>query len=157
MKAMKTKTLNTACTILVFIGMTATVISQESSTDFLEGNSSEMQNMVSFTAQYIEGKAYLNWNVTDTCGKCVYYVERSEDGINFETIAIKKGLPSPGDKKLSYSFIDKYPKIVYSFYRIKRVGENEEISFSWVEIIYNDNSLQTLSNDLASTDILPIK
>ena len=115
--------------------------------EFQQSNSYDMQNLISFSAQFINGKAYLNWSVSDTCGKCVYYVERSDNGILFETISVKTGLPSPGNFKLGYSFTDNNPKIIYSFYRIKRIDESGVVTTSWIEIIYNDSSLQTISND----------
>ena len=163
MKTILSKTsLTKASTILLlncaaFVNAKSQVTANNLSVEFQQNNSSNMTNLTDFRAQFINGKTYLNWSVTDTCGECIYYVERSEDGITFESIGVKTGFPSPGTMKLGYSFTDNNPKIVYSYYRIKRVDGNGQISTSWIEIIYNDSSLQTIGNDLAQNLLITEK
>lgn len=119
---------------------------------FQQNNASTISNLVNFSADFADGKVYLNWSMSADCGNCTYYIERSEDGIIFEVIGIKKGLPSPADQALSYSFTDKNPLIVYSFYRIRKVDSSTNSStVSWVEIIYNSNTLETLNVNTSET------
>ncbi|MEW6469818.1 MAG: hypothetical protein AB1458_12890 [Bacteroidota bacterium] len=104
---------------------------------------STLPGLSQFNTHYLDGKTYITWNVTDTSGQCVYYIERSEDGIVFQTIAVKKGFPSAAGQELSYSYIDMSPLPLYSFYRIKRIDQNGETT-SWISVVYNHDSLQQM-------------
>lgn len=69
---------------------------------------------------YNSGKVYLNWVTKPNSGDCVYVVERSVDGDEYEPVGLKEGIGSPIE--LLYSWIDNQPKEGTSYYRIKQVN-----------------------------------
>ena len=69
---------------------------------------------------YNSGKVYLNWVTKSNSGDCVYVVERSVDGDEYEPVGLKEGIGSPIE--LLYSWIDNQPKEGASYYRIKQVN-----------------------------------
>ena len=76
--------------------------------------------LVKQTATFNSGKVYLNWITKANSGDCVYVVERSIDGDEYEPVGLKEGIGSPIE--LLYSWIDNNPKEGTSFYRIKQVN-----------------------------------
>jgi hypothetical protein len=72
------------------------------------------------TMVYNSGKVYLNWVVPANSNDCVYVVERSIDGDEYEPVGLKEGIGSPIE--LLYSWIDNQPKDGQSFYRIKQIN-----------------------------------
>jgi hypothetical protein len=66
------------------------------------------------------GKVYLNWVVKANSSDCVYVIERSLDGDEYEPVGLKEGIGSPIE--LLYSWIDNQPKEGASFYRIKQIN-----------------------------------
>ena len=69
---------------------------------------------------YNSGKVYLNWVTKANSNDCVYVVERSVDGDEYEPVGLKEGIGSPIE--LLYSWIDNQPKEGASYYRIKQVN-----------------------------------
>jgi hypothetical protein len=66
------------------------------------------------------GKVYLNWVTKVNSSDCVYVIERSVDGDEYEPVGLKEGIGSPIE--LLYSWIDNSPKEGESFYRIKQIN-----------------------------------
>jgi hypothetical protein len=66
------------------------------------------------------GKVYLNWITKSNSADCVYVIERSTDGDEYEPVGLKEGIGS--QIELLYSWIDNNPKEGASFYRIKQVN-----------------------------------
>ena len=75
--------------------------------------------LVKQTVVYNSGKAYLNWITKSNSNDCVYVIERSVDGDEYEPIGLKEGFGSPIE--LLYSWIDSDPKEGTSYYRIKQI------------------------------------
>jgi len=76
--------------------------------------------LVKQTAVFNSGKVYLNWVTKANSNDCVYVVERSIDGDEYEPVGLKEGIGSPIE--LLYSWIDNAPKEGTSYYRIKEVN-----------------------------------
>ena len=76
--------------------------------------------LVKQTIVFNSGKVYLNWVTKPNSGDCVYVVERSVDGEEYEPVGLKEGYGSPIE--LLYSWIDNEPKEGTSYYRIKQVN-----------------------------------
>lgn len=110
----------------------------------------EAYELKTIKATPANGKVYINWTVTDATGKCVYVVERSGDGINYEKVYAKKGAPSPGSNSLMFSFIDEKPLQGKSYYRVQRVGLNGPAYTSTVDV----NSTPTAGNASVTTSSL---
>jgi hypothetical protein len=71
------------------------------------------------------GKVYLNWVVKSNSEDCIYVVERSSDGIEYEPVGLKEGIGSP--LELLYSWVDTKPESGDTFYRIKQINEEGKL------------------------------
>jgi hypothetical protein len=88
---------------------------------FAQGTTdSKNLDLMKQTVVFNSGKVYLNWVTPSNSSDCVYVIERSEDGDEFEPVGLKEGIGSPIE--LLYSWIDNNPKEGESFYRIKQVN-----------------------------------
>ena len=68
------------------------------------------------------GKVYLNWVAKGNSTDCIYVIERSADGIEYEPVGLKEGIGSP--LELLYSWVDTKPVTGTTQYRIKQI-DNE--------------------------------
>jgi hypothetical protein len=84
-----------------------------------------------------EGSVYLKWYVKDKNNNRVYLVERSSDGIKFETAGAVKAFGGKYDFLILNCFNDKQPIEGYSYYRIAALGEFGEKEYSAVNLVYN--------------------
>jgi hypothetical protein len=82
-------------------------------------NGSNKLQLVKQNLVYNSGKVYLNWIVKGNSSDCVYVIERSIDGDEYEPIGLKEGVGSPIE--LLYSWIDNSPKEGASYYRLKQI------------------------------------
>ena len=82
--------------------------------------------LVKQTVVYNGGKVYLNWVVPSNSPDCIYVIERSLDGIEYEPLGLKEGIQSP--LELLYSWIDTKPMEGLAHYRIKRVNNDGEVT-----------------------------
>ena len=73
------------------------------------------------TIVYNSGKVYLNWLSKANSNDCIYVIERSIDGIEFEPVGLKEGIGSTVE--LLYSWVDTKPVNGTSQYRIKQVND----------------------------------
>ena len=71
------------------------------------------------------GKVYLNWIAKSNATDCIYVVERSEDGDDFEPVGLKEGVGSPVE--LLYSWVDIKPLHGTAYYRIKQVNDEGKL------------------------------
>jgi hypothetical protein len=82
--------------------------------------------LVKQTLVYNSGKVYLNWVVPGNSPDCIYVVERSLDGVEFEPMGLKEGIQSP--LELLYSWVDTKPMEGMAHYRIKRVNNDGDVT-----------------------------
>jgi hypothetical protein len=75
---------------------------------------------------YNSGKVYLNWVVPGNSPDCIYVIERSLDGVEFEPLGLKEGIQSP--LELLYSWVDTKPMEGMAHYRIKRVNNDGDVT-----------------------------
>jgi hypothetical protein len=118
----------TAILFLLLLGAT-TLFAQTAETKAKDSNTLEFvkQSMV-----FNSGKVYLNWVIPANSNDCVYVIERSVDGDEFEPVGLKEGIGSPIE--LLYSWIDNQPREGESFYRIKQINMEGKLmakSDSW--------------------------
>jgi hypothetical protein len=94
--------------------------------------------LLSFNADKKENTAYLTWSTTNSDNSATeFIVERSTDGINFNTI----GIVSVGFLKngtIEYEFIDEMPENLYNYYRIKLLENDGSYSYSDNKVLYFD-------------------
>jgi len=77
-------------------------------------------NLARLNGKYIAGSSNLNWNVMNNTQVQYFEIERSEDGINFETIA-KLYPTNPTRSSMQYSYNDPNSETGRKFYRIREV------------------------------------
>ena len=78
-----------------------------------------------FTKQTIvfnSGKVYLNWIAKPNAIDCIYVIERSTDGDEYEPVGLKEGIGSPIE--LLYSWVDNKPATGTVQYRIKQINND---------------------------------
>ena len=75
--------------------------------------------LVEFTAKYTGEVVNLKWETASEINNDYFSIERSNDGVNFETVATIKGANNSTINK-AYSFIDESPLFGTSFYRLKQ-------------------------------------
>ncbi len=86
--------------------------------------------LISFEANvYKEDQVKLDWVTAAEVNNAFYAIERSSDGVNFETIANLDGAGNSSDL-LYYSFVDANPINGTSFYRLKQTDYSGEFDFS---------------------------
>ncbi len=72
------------------------------------------------TAVFNSGKVYLNWVAKAHSDDCIYVIERSLNGDEFEPVGLKEGIGSP--LELLYSWVDSKPVAGTTLYRIKQIN-----------------------------------
>lgn len=103
--------------VLVFAAMS--VVAQEPAVAIKQPGKLEFvkQNVV-----FNSGRVYLNWVAKGNSNDCIYVIERSIDGNEFEPVGLKEGIGS--QLELLYSWVDTKPVTGTSQYRIKQI-DNE--------------------------------
>jgi hypothetical protein len=74
------------------------------------------------TVVYNSGKVYLNWIAKSNSIDCIYVIERSQDGIEYEPVGLKEGIGSPIE--LLYSWVDTKPSTGTAHYRVKQINND---------------------------------
>lgn len=67
-----------------------------------------------------DGKVYLKWIVNGEKENCFFYIQRSTDGKNFETIALKQAVGNSAKLDLLYCYTDQKTPDKTTYYRIAR-------------------------------------
>ena len=76
------------------------------------------------------GEALLSWYVSDSLNNDLFEVERSEDGIHFNTLGSVLYPYSTSSTDVEYKFTDKEPRNGVNFYRLKQVRSAGNIFYS---------------------------
>jgi hypothetical protein len=74
---------------------------------------------------YNSGKVYMNWVTKANSSDCIFVIERSVDGIEFEPVGLKEGIGSP--LELLYSWVDTKPVTGTVHYRIKEINNDGKL------------------------------
>ncbi len=74
---------------------------------------------------YNAGKVYFNWIVKANSEDCIYVIERSTDGNEYEPVGLKEGIGSP--LELLYSWVDTKPANGTAHYRIKQIDNDGKL------------------------------
>lgn len=106
-------------TVSVFAQAPATATSATSTT-ISSGKTPGKLEFVKETIVFNSGKVYLNWVAKENSEDCIYVIERSSDGKEFEPVGLKEGIGSP--LELLYSWVDTKPMTGTSQYRIKQIN-----------------------------------
>jgi hypothetical protein len=101
--------------------------------------------LVSFTANNDDNeRVIINWTSAQEIGNSYYTIERSKDGVSFESIGARDGA---GDSNalLSYQFIDTNPLNGQSFYRLKQTDFDGSFEFSEMKRVFLERPEESAS------------
>jgi hypothetical protein len=126
-----------ACAIAV-ASIGTTIAQQASSNPLVQSGLHNTANINNYTAVYNSGKVFVNWTAKNESNDCIYIVERSADGSNFESVGVKEGVAS--DMELFYSWMDSTPPSGFAYYRVKKITHDGLQLFSATGTILNQGS-----------------
>jgi hypothetical protein len=89
-----------------------------------------VDNFLSFSPVYVEGKTYLRWLVENDKKDGVFIVERSADGEKFDALGFKDRVGTDKNVNLFYSWVDDAPPAGAAHYRIMQVGVDHTFNYS---------------------------
>ncbi|MFL5730390.1 MAG: T9SS type A sorting domain-containing protein [Cytophagaceae bacterium] len=92
-----------------------------------------------FNASLVESKVYLTWSTASEKNNNVFAVQRSSDGIHFETIGYVQGAGVSSTVK-NYHFTDPSPLSGLSYYRIGQMDFDGAVSYSTMKTISHESS-----------------
>ncbi|MCB9173632.1 MAG: T9SS type A sorting domain-containing protein [Flavobacteriales bacterium] len=90
--------------------------------------------LLDFSAEYLDKKVQLDWITETEINNDFFTVERSIDGVIFETVSIIKGAGN-SNNRLTYSSKDLKPKKGTSYYRLKQTDYDGKYSYSSIESV----------------------
>jgi len=97
---------------------------------------------IAVSAKLIDKQIQVNWKVSNELQILNYKIERSADGINFNTIGDQ--ISNGNSALISYDYIDATPFNWVNFYRIKSIGIGGEIQYSKIVKIQSANAKEEI-------------
>ena len=109
--------------VLLFVMVFATVstFAQPVPAKAVENQDPKKLELAKQTIVFNAGKVYINWIAKADAPDCIYVIERSAAGKDFEPVGLKEGISSP--LELLYSWVDTKPASGELQYRIKQINE----------------------------------
>lgn len=98
--------------------------------------------LVAFTGETAGSENHLFWTTASEINSDVFLVQRSLEGLDFETIGTVDGARF-STTELNYSFIDEFPANGINYYRLKQVDFDGSVDYS--RIISLSNTITTSS------------
>ncbi len=104
-----------------------------------------------YTTVYNSGKVFLNWSAVNEQADCIYIIERSSTGTEFDAVGVREGIGT--SVELFYSWIDNEPPAGFSYYRIKKITKDGTQFFSATNSVINQgSSFKPLDNQARKTE-----
>lgn len=100
--------------------------------------SQQATSIFNYTTVYNSGKVFLNWTAKDEPADCIYIVERSSDGRQFESVGVKEGIGT--NVELFYSWMDQAPPAGFAYYRVNKITKDGTQFYSATNTIINQGS-----------------
>jgi hypothetical protein len=119
----------------------ANAVGQEARTTAMvsaSANSQQETNIYNYTSVYNSGKVFINWTAKNESTDCIYIVERSSDGRQFESVGVKEGIGT--NVELFYSWMDQTPPAGFAYYRVKKIVKDGTQFFSATNTVINQGS-----------------
>jgi hypothetical protein len=101
-------------------------------------NNQVEMNIYNYNTIYNSGKVFLSWTSKNESEDCVYVVERSNDGRDFQPVGVKEGIGA--EIELYYSWIDQTPPAGFGYYRVKKITKEGTQMYSAVNSVINQAS-----------------
>src|SRR5690606_21265396 len=86
-------------------------------------------NLTRFNAQKQNGKAVLTWETAQEQNTALFEIERSTDGILFETLGQVRASGNSSEVK-HYTYTDRQPAAGGNYYRLKMVDQDQKTNYS---------------------------
>lgn len=96
----------------------------------------------SFEARFLNGIVKLDWVTVTETNNAWFTIERSEDGLHFDSLFSLEGAGISMEVK-RYHEIDEYPLPGRSYYRLRQTDYDGLYTFSNVVMVYNPNVAET--------------
>lgn len=93
--------------------------------------------LIRFSGVPSDNKVILNWSTSSEENNEGFYVERSRDGLSFESIGFISGKGNSNEVH-HYDFVDQRPNLGYNFYRLKQVDYDGQFEYSNIISVFND-------------------
>jgi hypothetical protein len=93
-----------------------------------------LEILTSFTGQCTDGEVLLNWTTASEFNSQAFLVQRSEDGIHFQTIAT---VPSAGNSAQlrTYSIVDTSAETTSNYYRLVEIDQDgKQTIYSFIHV-----------------------
>lgn len=90
--------------------------------------------LISFEANCSNTFVNLDWITASETNNDYFIIEKSNDGINFETIGYEEGMGTINTNS-NYHFIDYKPFVGINYYRLKQVDFNGDFAYSDVVVV----------------------
>jgi hypothetical protein len=97
-------------------------------------------HFTSMTAEQIQNKVSIKWNITSANNEKEYSVEQSSNGINFKPLAV---LAATG--LVTYQWFDVSPTAGFNYYRIKAVEQDGSFTYSNLASVLFKSNLSAIS------------
>lgn len=130
--------------VMVFfmlISLSGKLLAQEATTSplvYAASYSQQATSIFNYSTIYNSGKVFLNWTAKDEPADCIYIVERSSDGRQFESVGVKEGIGT--NVELFYSWMDQAPPAGFAYYRVKKITKDGTQFYSATNTIINQGS-----------------
>jgi hypothetical protein len=114
--------------VILFVLVFATVSTFAQNTSPVSAKAESSDGKLEFVKQqivYNSGKVYFNWVVKANSADCLYVIERSSDGNEYEPVGLKEGIGSP--LELLYSWVDSKPVTGTAYYRVKQIDNDGKL------------------------------
>lgn len=116
--------------------------------------------LISFTANCNNNNVIINWSTASETNNKHFELERSNDGVNYNTISIINGHGNTTSQQF-YTYTDYNPQNIRYHYRLKQVDFNGKFSYH-NSIVTNDNLCSGASADIIlmpnpANDLLMVK
>jgi hypothetical protein len=109
----------------------------------LSGSNPLPIQLLYFTASLNEQKQVdLEWATAIEINNDFFTIERTTDGVNYETVAVVQGAGSSSQQH-NYAAVDASPLSGVSFYRLKQTDANGNFSYSSLQTISNESQNET--------------
>ena len=95
-------------------------------------------SLISFKAQALNNTVPVNWVAITETDFSHYELERSIDGMHFETIAI---VFAKNQQRNDYAYTDKHPYTGVNYYRLKLVDNDKKFTYSSVAAVRFDENI----------------
>ncbi len=90
-----------------------------------------------FTGSFVNGYGQLNWNTLTESDLNVFEIERSADGISFNSIG-QVAANGNSSQNINYSYLDLLVQKGMNYYRLKQVDRDGKFTYSKVVVINTD-------------------